>query len=428
MATISAVPFARGLVGILSFVAALLLMPAVATGATVEIGAVEQIHNDLPPSEPSGGGDTIQLAEGSGTYAVPGGYGVITAWQHRTGSTSGSLTLKVYRPTGLPGRFLTVASNPRTVTAGATHTFAVRIPVRPGDRLGLSAPTDTVHLVYQTFSPSDQFAFFPEDSNPAPGTIAVQDGQAGSDAKLDVLARVETDVDGDGLGDDTQDRCLPTSAGYPVCKNQGTLPAFPGCPASAGIVLRGSASADTLAGTGSGDRIFALAGNDDVDGREGADCLDLGAGNDRGVGEAGSDLLVGAAGNDRMSGGSGNDRLRAGSGNDRGAGGSGRDTLDGSSGKDRLAGDSGNDRLTGSSGADSLSGGSGNDRLSGGSSGDRLNGGSGADRISGAGGNDRISARDRRRDRISCGRGRDSVTADRVDRVARDCERVRRRR
>ena len=418
---------ARGLVRALPFVAALLLAPVTASAATVEIGAVDQIRGDLPPTEPTSGGDTVQVAEASGTYAVPAGYGVITAWQHRTGSAGGTLTLKVYRPTGIAGRFLTVGSNAQTVTAQATHTFAVRIPVRPGDRLGLSAPTDGVHLAYQTHDPRDQFAFFPPDSNPAPGTTVMQDGPPAPEFRLDVVARIETDADRDGFGDDTQDRCPQSSARYYACLNPGTLPAFPGCPATAGNVLRGSASADTIAGTASADRIFALGGNDDVDGRGGGDCIDLAAGNDRGQGGAGGDLLVGGSGNDRVSGGSGNDRLLPGSGNDRGAGGSGRDTLDGSSGKDRLAGDSGNDRLNGSSGADSLSGGSGNDRISGGSSGDRLNGGSGGDRIAGGSGNDRVSARDRKRDRISCGRGRDSVTADRRDRVARDCERVRRR-
>jgi hypothetical protein len=47
--------------------------------------------------------------------------------------------------------------------------------------------------------------------------------------------------------------------------------------------------------------------------------------------------------------------------------------------------------------------------------------------VSGGSGRDTISARDRTRDRINCGSGRDRVTADRIDRVSRNCERVRRR-
>ncbi|MCA1587134.1 MAG: hypothetical protein LC744_00150 [Chloroflexi bacterium] len=71
-------------------------------------------------------------------------------------------------------------------------------------------------------------------------------------------------------------------------------------------------------------------------------------------------------------------------------------------------------------------GGSGNDRINGGSGNDRLFGGANIDNFSGGSGNDVISARDGRRDTVNCGTGRDRVTADRRDRVSRNCERVRR--
>ena len=170
------------------------------------------------------------------------------------------------------------------------------------------------------------------------------------------------------------------------------LAAFPGCPRSSANIIRGTASANTINGTTAGDRIFAADGNDTVDGRAGNDCIDLGRGSDRGQG---------GRGNDRLNGGRGNDRLNGGRGNDRLSGGVGNDLLRGGALDDVLIGGSGNDNLDGQSGRDGISAGAGNDR---------------------------ISARDRRRDRISCGPGQDTVTADRVDRVARDCERVRRRR
>jgi dipeptidyl aminopeptidase/acylaminoacyl peptidase len=69
---------------------------------------------------------------------------------------------------------------------------------------------------------------------------------------------------------------------------------------------------------------------------------------------------------------------------------------------------------------------------------DHICGRKGADRILPGGGRDSVeagagpdivlSAGDRRRDSISCGSGRDRVIADRRDRVARNCERVSRRR
>ncbi len=84
------------------------------------------------------------------------------------------------------------------------------------------------------------------------------------------------------------------------------------------------------------------------------------------------------------------------------------------------------DVLRGTPYADVLRGLGGPDRLFGLGGADTLVGGLGADTLSGGDGNDTISARDGARDTVTCGRGRDVVVADRLDRVARDCETVRR--
>ena len=86
-------------------------------------------------------------------------------------------------------------------------------------------------------------------------------------------------------------------------------------------------------------------------------------------------------------------------------GGPGPDRLRGTQRADLLQGLGGNDLLTGRGGADLLVGGNGRDRLV---------GGPGADNLA-------VEA-DVARDSVSCGRGTDIVTAELVDRVARDCE------
>lgn len=68
-----------------------------------------------------------------------------------------------------------------------------------------------------------------------------------------------------------------------------------------------------------------------------------------------------------------------------------------------------------------------NDLICGRRGADRITGGRGRDTILGGHGNDTLLARDRARDDVRCGRGRDRVVADRRDRVARDCERITRR-
>lgn len=164
--------------------------------------------------------------------------------------------------------------------------------------------------------------------------------------------------------------------------------AQPGCPQK-GLQIIGTAKADRRTGTSFADVMFGLGGNDRLGSLAGADCL------------------YGGAGNDRLFGGVGNDRLF------------------GENGNDQLSGEKGNDRLTG---------GAGNDRLSGGAGNDRLTDTRGRDRVSGGAGKDRIDVRDtrradrRKRDTVRCGAGRDTVYADRADKVARDCERVIRRR
>jgi Tol biopolymer transport system component len=215
----------------------------------------------------------------------------------------------------------------------------------------------------------------------------------------------------------------------------------PGCPLR-GLQIVGTPRADRRSGTGGTDVMFGLAGDDVLAALAGPDCVFGGVGNDRLSGGTGNDLLFGEPGADRLLGGVGNDRLSGGTGNDLLFGEPGADRLLGEGGDDRLSGGTGNDLLSGQRGADRLLGEGGDDRLSGGTGNDVLDGGAGADSLNDAGGRDRfaggagadrINARDRtpadrrRADVVRCGRGRDLAVVDRADRVARDCERVRRR-
>jgi Ca2+-binding RTX toxin-like protein len=94
---------------------------------------------------------------------------------------------------------------------------------------------------------------------------------------------------------------------------------------------------------------------------------------------------------------------------------------------DRLKGTANGDTIRGRAGADRVKGLAGDDCLFGDGGADRIVGGAGSDRISGGAGNDVIRAKDGTRDVIRCGAGRDTVVADRSDKVRKDCERVRRR-
>jgi uncharacterized delta-60 repeat protein len=112
-----------------------------------------------------------------------------------------------------------------------------------------------------------------------------------------------------------------------------------------------------------------------------------------------------------------------------------RDVLTGTPGGDRANALAGSDVLRGLAGADCLTGGAGRDRVDGGAGNDKLKGGAGTDSLNGGAGrnsyaagagNDRVNARNGVRETVNCGAGRDSVRADRSDRL-RGCERVNRR-
>ena len=91
-----------------------------------------------------------------------------------------------------------------------------------------------------------------------------------------------------------------------------------------------------------------------------------------------------------------------------------------------VVGTAGADSLRGTPKRDVMHGKGGKDRLQGLAGNDLLNGNGGSDRLFGGAGNDRLEARDGRLDRLSCGRGLDTAVVDAADKVAADCEIVRR--
>jgi Ca2+-binding RTX toxin-like protein len=248
--------------------------------------------------------------------------------------------------------------------------------------------------------------------------------------------------------------------------------------------LQGGGGGDTLIGGPGDDALDGLLGDDLLDGGQGDDEIAGGAGGDRLLGGDGDDEITGDGANppaaDVVDGGAGSDRftdygrrtgdegpivLTLSGGDDDGFPGEHDDVrgvetlsitspgrivgsdvgeaiygiassedqfvIEGRGGDDELRTPGGRDRLDGGPGADTLIAGFGNDRITAGPGRDRVFG----DTAPGycdvfectlALGNDRIDVRDGERDIVTCGPGRDVVRADRADRVASDCEAVKR--
>ena len=91
---------------------------------------------------------------------------------------------------------------------------------------------------------------------------------------------------------------------------------------------------------------------------------------------------------------------------------------------ENILGGSADDVLVGSGAANLLTGNDGDDVLAGTDGADALDGGPGVDTLSGGDDDDTITGTDGVRDEIRCGDGTDTVAADDVDDVDRDCENV----
>jgi YVTN family beta-propeller protein len=141
---------------------------------------------------------------------------------------------------------------------------------------------------------------------------------------------------------------------------------------------------------------------------------------------AGADLLTGTAGDNVICGLGGSDTIKGLGGDDALYGDRCGGRASAAGYRAGAAARAGHDLLVGGAGADRLFGGVGRDRLRGGPGKDRLRGGPGRDRLRGGAGRDIIDARAGQRDRVHCGKGRDTVRADKRDVVQR-CERVIRR-
>lgn len=174
-------------------------LPGVTSSCTQAIGG-------LPPSSRAAGGATAAID------------GVIVSWRVRTGSSSinHKVRLRVVRGyTGAGGGKIEVLPK-----AEGVYTYDARVPVKAKDQIAL----DTLEVpellgvpVLRVVSSAVIFAWNPllgEGENRPP---------SGTSAELELLinATIEPDADGDGFGDETQDKCPGVANGGADCPSVG---------------------------------------------------------------------------------------------------------------------------------------------------------------------------------------------------------------
>jgi hypothetical protein len=182
---------------------AISLLCAPAAGAATEVGGncvADARAKDLA---------IVGLARTGNPFpmAVPAA-GVVTRWKMQVEESETLLPqrLLVLRPTGKANELLTVDESETQLVEPGANEFAARIPVRAGDRFGLSGFTETYFCDNEAADTSGVYA----DEAPV-GEARVFKVEAGLGTP--VTALIEPDRDGDGYGDERQDKC-PQSAAY----------------------------------------------------------------------------------------------------------------------------------------------------------------------------------------------------------------------
>jgi hypothetical protein len=148
--------------------------------------------------------------------------GVVTSWKVNSDVSEGTPEqMRVLRPTGVPNEFLTVGESTEQTVVKGTNVFPTRVPVQAGDHFGVFGTVQDV-VFCGGADPGDTGGFF---------LISAAVGSAhtftpATNVRIAMIAVIEPDKDGDGYGDETQDKC-PQSAAYQGECPTTTLDAFP---------------------------------------------------------------------------------------------------------------------------------------------------------------------------------------------------------
>lgn len=142
--------------------------------------------------------------------------GVITKWKTNISPAFAGVvpqSLKVMRLSG-PNSVLVVGEASANLAPGP-NTVDTRIPVQAGDRLGLYGPSPTIGALFcEMPGPVDKFGGFEGTVGPGQTTTYAE---IADEAGIPVAAVIEPDADGDGYGDETQDKCPQSAAVQVAC-------------------------------------------------------------------------------------------------------------------------------------------------------------------------------------------------------------------
>jgi hypothetical protein len=193
----------------------------------------------------------VQLSQAGSTPQGAPEAGVITKWGVSVIPYPGGISekLKVLRPAAGKNTFTVVSESTIQPVAGGVNTFDTRLPIQAGDRIGVVSPSvGTIYCNKEGGSaPTDVMGTVVGDSV-VNSTVAFGEE---IEAQAAVTATIEKDADGDGFGDETQDKCPQNAAVQIPCPvlNLDAISQPPGKTAVRILVTSGLDSSITVSAT-----------------------------------------------------------------------------------------------------------------------------------------------------------------------------------
>lgn len=200
-----------GIFGVVLLAVSLIAVPG--ASAATEFGNSCKTNAAIPEST------FVQLTAAAGdplAVAAPIS-GVVTQWSVNSGGVSPTTEkLQIFRPTLNANEYTVVGESAEATMASGLSSHPTQIPIRAGDHLGIAAGSATGWVLYCSGQhPGDSLGTLGGSANlPLGSTRAFAPAPT---FQVGVTATIEPDADGDGYGDETQDKCPQSGATQGSC-------------------------------------------------------------------------------------------------------------------------------------------------------------------------------------------------------------------
>jgi hypothetical protein len=152
---------------------------------------------------------------GDASYEIPF-TGVLARWRYQGGASGSTLALGIYGRGTMATSFVPRVETPQVNAApNQLNTFETRLAVNQAEVLAIHAISAAPSCKFSSAAGNQVDSGAPA---PATGSAEQMYGNAQDQQRLNALAVIERDRDGDGFGDETQDGCPATAARHDDCR------------------------------------------------------------------------------------------------------------------------------------------------------------------------------------------------------------------